>query len=394
VTRTRFAIILCFFADGAVLGSLASRLPAIQSQAGLGNGQLGAALFAMSLGAMTTMPIAGWLSDRVGSRRTSVLALVTSCFGLALAGRAGGLASLAAGLLVVGAGFGGANVAINAQGLSLERRHDRRILSSFHAAFSFGGLAGAGVGALAAGSAIRPVAHLTVVAAVFATAVVSVGPLLLPLAAQVGNGSKAFARPPRAVLLLGVAAFCCLLGEGSAADWSGVYLSKSVGATAGVAALGYSAFALAMACSRLVGDRLAARLGSAGLVRAGALLAAAGLGASLAVGSVAVALVGFACMGGGLGVVVPVLFRAAGTAPGVSAGAGVAAVSTLGWFGFLAGPPAIGLAAHVVGLRAALGLVVVAALVLASLARLAGRTGTGPEHQLSSREVKFQIADA
>ena len=99
-------------------------------------------------------------------------------------------------------------------------------------------------------------------------------------------------------------------------------------------------------------------------------------------------------MGAGLGVVVPVLFRAAGTTPGVSAGAGVAAVSTLGWFGFLAGPPSIGLAAHVVGLRAALGLVVVAALVLASLARLAGRTGSGRAHQLSSREVKFQIADA
>ena len=376
-----------------MLGSLASRLPAIQSQARLGNGQLGAALFAMSLGAMTTMPVAGWLSDRVGSRRASVLALVTSCAGLALAGRANGLASLATGLLLLGAGFGSANVAINAQGLSLEQLRGRTILSSFHAAFSFGGLAGAGVGALAADS-VRSAPHLTAVAAVLATGVVAVSPLLLPRAAQIGNASKAFARPPRALLLLGVAAFCCLLAEGSAADWSGVYLSKSVGATAGVAALGYSAFALAMACSRLLGDRLAGRLGPAGLVRAGALLAAAGLGATLAVGSVGVALAGFACMGAGLGVVVPVLFRAAGTTPGVSAGAGVAAVSTLGWFGFLAGPPSIGLAAHVVGLRAALGLVVVAALVLASLARLAGRTGSGREHQLSSREVKFQIADA
>jgi MFS family permease len=394
VTRTRIAITLCFFADGAVIGTLASRLPGIQAQTGLGNAQLGAALFAMSVGAMATMPVAGWLSDRFGSGRTSVLALITLCIGLVLAGRAHALASLAAGLLVAGAGFGAANVAINAQGLALERRHDRRILSFFHAAFSFGGLAGAGIGALAAWADIRPVVHLIAVAAVLATAVVAAGPQLLPAAAQAGEASKTLGLPPRPILLLGVAAFCCLLAEGSAADWSGVYLSKSAGATAGVAALGYSAFALAMACSRLIGDRLTGRLGPAWLVRAGALLAASGLCVSLAVGSVGVGLAGFACMGAGLGVVVPVLFRAAGTTPGVSAGVGVAAVSTLGWLGFLAGPPAIGLTAHVVGLRAALGLVVVAVLVLASLARLTGRRRIAPEHQLSSCEVKFQIADA
>jgi hypothetical protein len=233
-----------------------------------------------------------------------------------------------------------------------------------------------------------------VVAAILAASVVAVGPLLLPAAAQAGGPSRAFARPPRAILLLGVAAFCCLLAEGSAADWSGVYLSKSAGAAAGVAALGYTAFALAMACSRLLGDRLAGRLGPAGLVRAGGLLAAAGLGTSLAVGSVGVGLAGFACMGAGLGVVVPILFRAAGTTPGVSAGVGVAAVSTLGWFGFLAGPPSIGLLAHALGLRTALALVVAAALVLASLARLVGRAEIGRQHQLSSCEVKFQIADA
>jgi MFS family permease len=173
------------------------------------------------------------------------------------------------------------------------------------------------------------------------------------------------------LLVLGVAAFCTLLAEGAAADWSAVYLHGSLGTGAGVAALAYTAFSLAMTASRSVGDRLNGRLGAAALVRAGALLAASGIGVALVLRSTPVALVGFGAMGAGLGVVVPVLFRAAASTPGVSAGMGVAAVSTIGWLGFLCGPPAIGFAAGAVGLRGALGLVVLATVALALLARAA-----------------------
>jgi hypothetical protein len=177
-----------------------------------------------------------------------------------------------------------------------------------------------------------------------------------------------FVRPPRVLFVLGAAAFCTLLCEGAAADWSAVYLSHSLGAAAGVAALGYAGFSLAMATSRALGDRLNARFGPVALARGGGLLAAAGLMLGIVSGSTPVALVGFFAMGGGLGVVVPVLFRAGGSTPGVSSSVGVAAVSLIGWLGFLAGPPAIGLAASAVGLRAALGIVVLAALGLVALA--------------------------
>src|SRR5262249_27857407 len=145
-----------------------------------------------------------------------------------------------------------------------------------------------------------------------------------------------FVRPPRALLLLGVAAFFTLLAEGAAADWSAVYLSRSLGATAGVAALAYTGFSVAMLTSRAGGDRLNGRLGPAALGRGGGLLAAGGITLALVIGSTPAALVGFAAMGAGLGVVVPVLFRAAGSTTGVAAGVGIAAVSTLGWLGFLA----------------------------------------------------------
>jgi sugar-phosphatase len=168
--------------------------------------------------------------------------------------------------------------------------------------------------------------------------------------------------------VLGAAAFFTLMAEGAAADWSAVYLSDSLGAGAAAAALGYTAFSLAMAASRVFGDRLNGRLGPVALARGGGLLAASALTLALVSGSTIVALAGFAAMGAGLGVVVPVLFRAAGSTPGVSAAAGVAAVSTIGWFGFLAGPPAIGVTADLVGLRSSLAIVVVATLALALLA--------------------------
>jgi predicted MFS family arabinose efflux permease len=245
---------------------------------------------------------------------------------------------------------------------------ERSILSSFHAAFSFGGLAGAGLGAIAAAAGIDPVAHFGAIAVAIALSALVAGGRLLPPEADDREPTPILARPQRALLVLGAAAFFTLMAEGAAADWSAVYLSDSLGAGAAAAALGYTAFSLAMALSRVFGDRLNARLGPVALARGGGLLAASALTLALVSGSTVIALAGFAAMGAGLGVVVPVLFRAAGSTPGVSAAAGVAAVSTIGWLGFLAGPPAIGVTADAIGLRSSLAIVVVATLALALLA--------------------------
>jgi HAD superfamily hydrolase (TIGR01509 family) len=366
---TRVAITLFFFADGLLLGSWAARIPAIQRQADLTNTLLGLALFAASLGALVAMPLAGALSERIGSRRVVISALLGGGVSLYLASLASGVGGLAAALFAFGAGFGAMNVSANAQGLALERRYGRSILSSFHASFSSGGLVGAGLGALAAATDLEPRAHFGALALVLALGGVAAGRRLLPPDADDAGPRRTFVRPPRALLLLGAAAFFTLLAEGAAADWSAVYLSDSLGAGAAVAALGYTGFSLAMAASRTVGDRLNGRFGPVALARWGGLASAFGLTLALVSGSTAAALVGFAAMGAGIGVVVPVLFRAAGSTPGVSAGMGLAAVSTIGWLGFLSGPPAIGFAAGAVGLRNALGIVVVATVALALLSR-------------------------
>ena len=364
----RAAITLVFFADGLLIGSWAARIPAVQRQTELTSGKLGIALFAMSLGALLAMPTAGRLSERIGSRSVTLAALLAGGAALLLTAVAGGLAGLGAALFLFGAGFGAVNVAANAQGIALERLSERSILSSFHAAFSFGGLAGAGLGAIAAAAGIDPLEHFGAIAVAIALSALAAGGRLLPPDADEREPTPILARPQRSLLVLGAAAFFTLMAEGAAADWSAVYLSDSLGAGAAAAALGYTAFSLAMAASRVFGDRLNSRLGPVALARGGGLLAASALTLALVSGSTVVALAGFAAMGAGLGVVVPVLFRAAGSTPGVSAAAGVAAVSTIGWFGFLAGPPAIGVTADAVGLRSSLVIVVAATLGLALLA--------------------------
>jgi HAD superfamily hydrolase (TIGR01509 family) len=368
----RIAITVFFFADGLLVGSWAARIPAVQRQADLTSSELGLALFAASLGALVAMPVAGRLSERVGSRRVTIVSLLIGAAAMLLASFAGSLLGLGTALLVFGAGFGALNVAGNTQAVALERLYGRSILSSFHAAFSSGGLAGAGLGALAAGGDLAPRTHFALLAAVLAVGALAAGRRLLPPEADDPGPTPILARPPRTLLMLGAAAFFTLLAEGAAIDWSAVYLTDSVGASTGVAALAYTGFSLAMATSRTLGDRLNDRLGPVALARGGGLLAAGGLAFALAVGSIPAALAGFAAMGAGLGVVVPLLFRAAASAPGVSASAGVAAASTLGWLGFLSGPPAIGFAAGALGLRTALVIVVAATVGLALLARSAG----------------------
>jgi MFS family permease len=234
---------------------------------------------------------------------------------------------------------------------------------------------------------IGPQTYFAIVSLVLAGTTVAVMRLLLP-DERTTNRSRPTVQIRRTLLLLGAAAFCCMLAEGAAADWSAVYLSRSAGAGAALAALGYSAFSLAMTASRLTGDRISERLEPPVLVGAGGALAAAGLGGALVLGTTTAGIVGFVAMGAGLGVVIPVLFRTAGTSAGVSPGVGVATASTIGWLGFLAGPAVIGFAAGVVGLRAALGIVVAMMLLLAVLARGIRPIATSsPEQSRARRRI-------
>jgi MFS family permease len=362
------AVALIFAVDGAVVGTWAARVPALQHRAGVSDATLGLALAGLAAGALVAMPISGWRASRDGSRRTTIVCAAAIVIALPVPALATSAIGLIGGAVALGAANGAIDVAMNAHGVEVERRLRRPVLSSLHAAFSAGGLAGAGVGALVAGAGVDVRIHFALIALLLAAATVAAARRLLPAGTDAAPPEVSLALPPRSLWPLGLIAFCSLLAEGAAADWSAVYLHGPLGAGAGTAALGFTGFSVAMTVSRLVGDRLATRIGPVRLVRGGALVATIGLGAALLNGELVAGIAGFACLGAGLAVVVPTVFRAAGTGHGVAPGTALAAVTTTGYTGFLAGPPIIGAIAGATSLPAALALVLVATLTVAALA--------------------------
>ncbi|CAN5178125.1 MFS transporter [soil metagenome] len=369
----RFAAAAVFFLNGFGFASWVVRIPAVQEKLALSEGPLGIALLGAAVGLLISTPLAGWLVARLGSRPVvGVTSLLVSLVLLPLA-LAPNLPFLMFANVASGAAAGALDVSMNAQAVAVENGDGRSIMSSFHAAFSFGGLAGAASGGLVASLGVGVLPHLAGAAALSATAAVVAYRPLLPASADAGGagGGPAFARPTRGLLGLGVISFCVLLGEGAMADWSAVYLRGTLDTGPGFAAAGYAAFSLTMATGRLVGDRLTARFVPARLVRAGAVVAASGLGLALVIGHPFVALAGFACAGAGFSIVFPTALSAAGRTEGVAAGPAIAAVSSAGYLGFLIGPPAIGFVAEASGLGVALFLVVILSAAIVPLARAA-----------------------
>ena len=328
---------------------------------------LGLALAGLAAGALVAMPISGWRASRDGSRRTTLACATAIVIALPVPSLATSAVGLILGAMALGAANGAIDVSMNAHGVEVEQRLGRPILSSLHAGFSAGGLAGAGIGALVAGAGLDVRIHFAAMALLLAVATLVAAPRLLPGAPHPAS-DRTLALPPRSLWPLGLIAFCCLLAEGAAADWSAVYLHGPLGAGAGVAALGFTGFSVAMTVSRLFGDRLAMRFGPVRIVRGGALIATVGLGAALLNGETVPGIIGFACLGAGVAVVVPTVFRAAGTGHGVPPGTALAAVTTTGYTGFLVGPPIIGVIAGATSLPVALCLVLVATATAAALA--------------------------
>jgi hypothetical protein len=288
---------------------------------------------------------------------------------------AGGVVGLAATLALLGLVNGAVTGAMNAEASAIEAGTGVPMMVSFHAMFSLGGVAGAAAGGLAAGSGLGPLPHMALLGLAGTLATLSrrgtLGEGDPPPGGPRSAAPAPFVALPRGRPLAGLALVCfaTMLGEGAVADWSAVHLATDLGAGPLAAGLGYALFAAGMTVARLSGDALRERLGEVRLVRGGALLAAGGLGLGLLLGHPLSAVLGFACFGLGVASIVPIACRRAEAVSHAPPGVGIAAVAGVGFTGFLAGPPLIGLAAEVTGLGAALGVVPVLALVVALVAR-------------------------
>jgi MFS family permease len=361
------AVTVVFALNGALFASIFSRLPAIQERTGIGDGALGLALLCGMLGLLVSQVGAGALVARVGSRHLVLVGVLGYAAGLVPVSLSTSFGALMASFAFVGLANGVLDVSMNVHGLTVERGLRRPILSSLHAAFSFGALAGAAIGGIVAGAGVGVVPHLWTAAAIGAAIGFAAARFLLPPSADAAPEGPLLARPSRALAAIGLFAFCALLSEGAVNDWVAVYLEDDLNTGEGLAAGGLAVFSLTMGVGRLAGDRLTEALGPVRLARGGAGLAALGMVTALAGAEAAMALAGFAAMGLGLAALFPLALRAAATRTGTP-GPAVAAVSALGYCGFLAGPTSVGGLSELAGLRTALVLV---ALLCATASALA-----------------------
>jgi predicted MFS family arabinose efflux permease len=365
--RAHVAVALAFVAFGTIDGTWVARLPALKQRLGLDSGELGLVIFSVSLTATLLLPLSGWLTSRRGSRGPTGLGLLVTAGALTAAAFAPSFLALVSAACLMGAGIGIVDVAANAHAVAVEQRLGKPVLSALHGAWSFGLLAGSGVAAGAAATGVGVRAQFPAVSAAVVVAAIVLVPRLLPSAEDAAVDTAHFALPRGALALPALLTFCSMFVESAAMNWSAVFLSGPAHASAAVGAGGVAAYSVAMVAARLAGDPLTLRWGVARLARRGGSLTCAGMALALATRSPVPALIGFALVGAGCAALVPALFRVAAAAPGVSSGAGIAAVATAGYTGGVVNGPAIGFLARGVGLTAALSLIAVAGALIAVL---------------------------
>ncbi len=419
--HSRVAIFGYFLVLGIATATWAARLPAIKESLRLSDGRLGLALFAVPAGSVLTLALSGRIADRFGSVRVLRVAGVLNPAALIPIGLARDLVALMVTLAVYGAVAGLLDVSMNACGARLELGYDRPILSSLHAGYSIGGLVGAGIGGISAWLGISPLPTFIATAGALIVLGLLAGPrVVIPVTADPGDVPEQPGDPPRRparqtvlprgtsllvspaadgaargdepaglargdsisldpsggtprnplrlIWMLGLVALCGQVGEGSAGDWSAVYLHVDLGSPAGVAAVALGAFSITMAAGRVVGDRLAARFGPVRLVRASGLVAGLGLAAGLLIGTPAAAIAGFALLGLGLASIFPQIVSAAARLDPSHAGRNIGRIAAVAYSGLLTGPVAIGAIASGVGLRDALLVPATLAILVAAVA--------------------------
>ena len=363
--QARWATFTLFLLHGIMVGSWVPHIPLAKERLDVGPAIFGLALLAIAAGAVTAMPIAGAMINRYGSARTVFVTGILFCLAFAGPVLSPNLFSFVVTGYCLGAFIGSMDVSMNAHGIAVEKALKRPIMSMLHGGFSIGGMLGAFLGAWAL-KYVGEFAHIALAgAACLALHLISVQ-FLLPRSIDKGLSDTHFGWPTKTTIGLGLLCFLALMSEGSVLDWSAIYFTKKFSVDAGTAALAYAFFSGGMAASRFSGDWLRMKFGAVHMVIASALLTAITIGLAVSVSSFLTAVVAFTFAGIGIGNIAPVLFAGGGRLEPNAPGRGIAAVTTLGYAGFLAGPPLIGFAAQLTSLGQAFWLIVIACLVIAT----------------------------
>ncbi|WP_020653974.1 MFS transporter [Massilia niastensis] len=360
----RWSISTVFLLNGAGIGLWAAHIPVVQARTGIDTGMLSMVLLTIAAGALLAMPLMGGLTARWGTRRMTLLSGFAFALTLSVVMGLTDLRLLFAAAFLFGVSNGALDVAMNANASEVETARGLPTMSSFHGFFSLGGLVGAGLGGLVIGQGWGNGEGALALGVLTAIVLALAAPRVMGSAASHEAGSH-FMLPRGAALGLGLLALLCFAVEGALVDWSALLLQERTGAAPASAALGYSAFSIAMAACRFLGDRMIVRFGALRVMVVGGIAMFAGLATAVLSTHFLLSAGGFALIGLGAANVVPLLFGAASRIPGMGAGAGVAAVATLGYGGLLLASPVLGYIATQSSVMFALGMLSLSGLVIA-----------------------------
>lgn len=367
--KQRWQLVAFFFYSGVFAATWSSRIPDIQRNLSLNNAQLGTVLFAVPVGLVAGLSVAGWLVASFGTRRIMFWSCLSCAAFLSLAGLASSSILLMAALFFVGLSRTVLNLAANTSALELQKRYERPILSTFHGIWSLACVVAAGVGTLLIVRNVQPSVHFALVGALVALAALLLSPGHKDLTLQ-AQKRPFFVKPDRYLLLLGLTALCAMLCEGAAFDWSVKYFDNAVRVPRSLSTVGYLAFMVAMASGRFAGDYFIHRFGAHRMLMVNGLLLSVGFLLATAFPFLFPAAAGFFLIGAGDSILVPVVYMLAGRSKKMQAGYALAAVTLIGYVGFLTGPLLIGNVAERFGLPAAFFFLSVASALIVLLSRL------------------------
>lgn len=357
----RLAVASFFFLAGICFASWASRIPDFKHQLQLSDVALGGILFALPVGSMVSLPISGWLVAHWGSKKAMLLGAIAYPFVLLLIGYSSTIPQLVVLLFCFGLFGNLMNISVNTQAIGVEALYGRSVMASFHGVWSAAGFAGAAIGVLMVSRQIIPFYHFGFIAAVMILLGLIMQRFALTQDSR-SNSQPLFTKPDSFLIKLGLIAFSCMACEGTMFDWSGVYFQKVVQAPKALTTLGYAAFMCTMAGGRFIGDRLVTQLGSKKMLELSGLIIFTGLLMAVFFPNIVMATIWFLLVGMGVSSVVPLVYGQAGKQQTMLPGVALAAVSTIGFLGFLLGPPLIGFIAEAFGLQWSFSLIAVLGL--------------------------------
>ncbi|HEV2780481.1 MAG TPA: MFS transporter [Actinophytocola sp.] len=374
------AVLVVFTLQGAVFGSWVPRVPALAEHVHAEAGALGLALLGGSVGLIMAAPVTGQLCARFGARLLVLISALASAAVLPMLALAPTTPLLGLTLVALGASVGMLDVAMNIAAVTVVRQTGRPLMPVFHAGFSFGGLFGAAGAALAGWVAWSTTGHFSVVAVLAVIVILAVvrhvpnEPVLTPKRARQPATDRGLLRRP-VLWLLSVVVLCSAVAEGASADWSALFAVRERGFGEASAAIVYAAFSVAMAFTRLLGERAERRWGPERLLVGGAVAAGGGLLIAVSIPAAWASFAGFALAGAGLAYAFPLGLGLAGAVGRRADGSGgereIGFVTTIAYGGFLLGPPMIGGIAQLTNLAVALGVAGVIAAMIAPAALLA-----------------------